>query len=741
LLKECAEILIPGNAPSAPGDCLDPILRWSDGRLRLMALPTLALAMLALLVLAQGAAAEDVERAEPWEFRSQWGWFEGDRVHFYDLGRASNTTAAVYRLVDGAGDPVEGQRMIFHDLRLGILVGVPPSANYSDFHRVWDVRVPSGYVPDTLRSLAELVEADLPMTRTDIVWNSPMVPANSTLVGVDAGQHPLTEGWWEGVAVHYFRFETSGDTPGLFDPASGLVSNTSSMAVFDPPGQLDILLTYPGDTIHTPLSRLYIFNPISTEYVADEVRSWEEAEALGFLIFPEGNMYNRPVVGGREAYPRFSHAEPTVYDLKEAWSGRTSKVFYYDMGPVVEGETNLYRFVTAEGVPIITQHYLVEVVAPGILLGDVETYGYSTTWRYYDIIVEDEVDFRPDVIKSMVDVHAMGYKINSTLEFMVAPMITRDAVFNPVPSNPPGGGLALVWYQGAGVYLNLLDPEGDTIDVLMDVTEYRTVNSTIILDAQGTPYPNERPILETLPTDEANYSVIWSIIEASGGEGYRQSRFRTRGQLEERGWSFNDSGEMTLAGFVAGPINVPAWKPERFTFVVGPVVDEDGKAIKGVDVRVSRGIEVVEGQTDAAGEVGFEVDSTWNDQTVQTFLSKEGYFNSNFPGEIEDYEHFVPSGGYVPPMVRVDDGSGLKGATAFALVGVLVIVLFVIVLLIKGRGGEEPSISDEEADRILTDEAEEEEAEEEEEISPEEGGDHLTDKDVEDPRRGPERST
>jgi hypothetical protein len=82
-------------------------------------------------------------------------------------------------------------------------------------------------------------------------------------------------------------------------------------------------------------------------------------------------------------------------------------------------------------------------------------------------------------------------------------------------------------------------------------------------------------------------------------------------------------------------------------------------------------------------------------------------------------------------------------------VGVLVIVLFVIVLLIRGRGGKEPSISDEEADRILADEAgeereqeaEEEEEEEQEDTSPEEGGDHLTEEDVEDLERGPERRT
>ena len=388
-------------------------------------------------------------------------------------------------------------------------------------------------------------------------------------------------------------------------------------------------------------------------------------------------------------------------------------------------------------------------MAPGVLLGDVETEGYATLWRFYDVIVEDEAAFDPNVIKSMDDVRAMGFAINTTVEFMVAPMLTRDPVFQPVPSNPPGEGLMLVWYRGAGVYLDVLES-----DILMPQLGYdgnawenlRTVNITVIVDGEGTPYPGERPILDILPSDEANYSAVWALVEASGGEGYRQGRSRTLGQLRERGWSLNTSGDRRLAGFVAGPVNVPAWKPDRFTFVVGPVVDEDGRPLRGVEVRVSRGVEVVQGRTDAEGKVSFEVNSTWNGETVQTFLSKDGYYNSNIPAEIEDYEHFVPSGGDVPPMVSEDDGEGLEGLATFALAGVLVVVLFVIALLLKGRSGERPSISDEEADEILSDELEEDQMGAGE-ADPEEGGgseegdgeDHLTVQDVEEIESGPER--
>jgi len=331
----------------------------------------------------------------------------------------------------------------------------------------------------------------------------------------------------------------------------------------------------------------------------------------------------------------------------------------------------------------------------------------------------------------------MGFTINATDDYMVAPMITRDALFKPAPSKPPGEGLEMVWYNGAGVYLNVLDPDGEVLAGAgmpqggEGSYGFHTVNATRIVDPNGIAYPNERPILETLPTDEDNYSVVWSIVEASGGDGYRQGRFRTREQLDERRWSFNEAGMMILAGFVAGPINVPAWKPDRFTFTVGPVLDESGKAIKGVDVRISRGVEVVQGRTDAEGKVSFEVNSTWNDETVQTFLSKTGFFNSNFAAEIREYEHYIPLGGYVPPMVRVDDGDGLEGATTLALVGVLVIVLIVIAILIKGRGAKDASISEEEADEIFSDGKEDGVDEE----------DPHTDPDVKEIENDPQRST
>ena len=136
--------------------------------------------------------------------------------------------------------------------------------------------------------------------------------------------------------------------------------------------------------------------------------------------------------------------------------------------------------------------------------------------------------------------------------------------------------------------------------------------------------------------------------------------------------------------------------------MVGPVKDEDGRVLGGANVRVVQDIDVVEGSTDAEGKVEFEVDHTWSGETVQCFISKEGYDTIRFPAEISDYEFFVPLGGYVPPMVRSDAGTSIEGATTMAIAAVVLMVLVMVVLLVRGRGDRAVSITEEEADEILS---------------------------------------
>jgi len=355
----------------------------------------------------------------------------------------------------------------------------------------------------------------------------------------------------------------------------------------------------------------------------------------------------------------------------------------------------------------------------------VNTEGYSTLWRFYDIVVEEQSTFDPDIIKSMDDVRAMGFEINVTSEFLIAPMVTRNPAFLPPPSNPPGD-MQLAWYRGADVYLVVLD-DAPVLDLSGVEPSVATVNVTLILDIDGEPYPAQRPIMEGLPND-GNHSAVWSVVWASDGNGYRQGRFRSIQQLVERGWSFETSGEAILGGFVAGPVNVPAWKPDRFTFVVGPVVDEDNRPLKGASVRVSMGVEVVEGLTDASGLLEFEVDSRWNDQTVTTFVSRNGFLNNEFPAEIVDYEHYLPAGGYVPPMVSEDTGASIDMLTAVMLAVVLIVVVVIVLAIGRGSSRDRGSITEEEADEIFSDDTVDGEVDEAEVDEAEPDHDELSEK-------------
>jgi hypothetical protein len=263
-----------------------------------------------------------------------------------------------------------------------------------------------------------------------------------------------------------------------------------------------------------------------------------------------------------------------------------------------------------------------------------------------------------------------------------------------------------VWYEGTGVLLVDLG-YGSTIEVVSSGDGQGTVTGStpdliVLVDEEGVPYPDQAPILASHPGLEG-YSPYWRVVHASGGAGYQVDRFRSRAQLEDRGWTVSETpAGFVVGGFVAGPLNTPAWKPPRFTFTVGPVVDGDGDPVGGASVRISRGVEVVEGLTDAEGMVSFEVNSTWNGKTVQGFVSKKGYDTVTFPADVSNYEDFEPSGGFVPWLQRQDSESGLQSGTVLALGAVLVIAVLAFLFLLSGREGRARGLTEAEADAIFS---------------------------------------
>ena len=90
-------------------------------------------------------------------------------------------------------------------------------------------------------------------------------------------------------------------------------------------------------------------------------------------------------------------------------------------------------------------------------------------------------------------------------------------------------------------------------------------------------------------------------------------------------------------------------------------------------------------------------------QTVITFVSREGFLNNEFPAEIVDYEHYLPAGGYVPPMVSKDSGASIDMLTAVMLTVVLIVVIIIVLAIGRGRSQDRGSITEEEADEIFSD--------------------------------------
>jgi plastocyanin len=114
------------------------------------------------------------------------GWYEGQKVYYFDYGPNPDTTAPIYALItgmDAQGNPqfVEGQH--------NIIDVVPGDEGYSAFWLVNLVTVPSDYVAETLKSAADVMASGYPMIETDILVNCPVInvaePSNSQSVSID----------------------------------------------------------------------------------------------------------------------------------------------------------------------------------------------------------------------------------------------------------------------------------------------------------------------------------------------------------------------------------------------------------------------------------------------------------------------------------------------------------------------------------------------------------------------------
>jgi hypothetical protein len=217
------------------------------------------------------------------------GWYRNASVSYLDYGPQSNVAVPILAFFQAASPttPFAGQR--------NIIDTIPGQPGYSDFWRVYKVLAPSGYVANTIRSLADAVVSGYTIEMTDIVVNCPVVNPNATIAGSSAT--PVS-GWYRNRDVSYFD-------EGARSLADGSVVRDAPIYAFfqadgtPVPGQRNVIDVLPGMTGYSDLWKV-VKVVVGSTYVANslkDARSILAARDSGQVTLESTTIYvNCPVV-------------------------------------------------------------------------------------------------------------------------------------------------------------------------------------------------------------------------------------------------------------------------------------------------------------------------------------------------------------------------------------------------------------------------------------------------------------
>jgi hypothetical protein len=229
---------------------------------------------------------------EPIDFDRKPFWHrglgpDGGVVQYYNFDVQALEPAPIYVLTrEGEDGPVDGQ--------LNVVGVTPGDEGYNDFWQVHMVTVPAGYEANAITSVDAIEAGDYPVTATDALVNCPVVPEGSTAEkrAGDAGTG-LTEGWYDGKVVSYFRFAeaslsltndlvplapiyvTFNTNPGNEGggPPSGFVTEDGS------PQNHNVVASLPGDDAYSPLWLVNVYDNADFDSVSD-LASAKDASVL-----------------------------------------------------------------------------------------------------------------------------------------------------------------------------------------------------------------------------------------------------------------------------------------------------------------------------------------------------------------------------------------------------------------------------------------------------------------------------
>jgi hypothetical protein len=226
-------------------------------------------------------------------------------VQYYNFDVQPTLSAPIFVLFrEGENTPVADQ--------LNIIDVIPGDAGYNDFWHVHKITVPEDYVANSMTSLADLIENDFAMERTNMIVNCPVVPEGSTadLRFRQEENNGLIRGWYRDQVVFYFSFEekklvvdlpaeghpevplsdilvTFNINPGEPDggPASGFMTELNSDQTHN------VVQTIPADDLYSPFWDVDVYDNADFDNVSD----WPSAQAANLLA--EGAaLVNCPIV-------------------------------------------------------------------------------------------------------------------------------------------------------------------------------------------------------------------------------------------------------------------------------------------------------------------------------------------------------------------------------------------------------------------------------------------------------------
>jgi hypothetical protein len=220
------------------------------------------------------------------------GWYKGREVQYYDFG--TNTplaegnsvlTAPIYAFItgmDAQGNPelVEGQH--------NIIAVVPGDEGYSDLWQVMLVTVGADYVPDSVKSAADVMSGGYEVSQTDMFVNCPVVPEGTTLEGGEA----LVQGWYNNEAVFYPDFGANAPVAiPIWVFITGMAPDGSPQFV---EGQMNIIDAVPEDPGYSAFWRVNLVTA-PAGYEANMLKSADEIREMQYTVEQTDMNVNCPV--------------------------------------------------------------------------------------------------------------------------------------------------------------------------------------------------------------------------------------------------------------------------------------------------------------------------------------------------------------------------------------------------------------------------------------------------------------